>query len=141
MYEPTVWKSGDIITAEKLNKLENGVESAGGGEESNIVTVLFTYDRQDDQNNSVYRYSVSYDQLLQAFNDGKAMRGLMTNATTPSVNVNTTYGDEDYPDGFEFVFLEYSAIGLVVYTLGIYDTSAGTSILYSHRIPFEGTTN
>ena len=30
MYEPTVWNSGDIITAEKLNKLENGVDDSIG---------------------------------------------------------------------------------------------------------------
>ena len=29
-YEPTNWKSGDIITSAKLNKLENGVAGAGG---------------------------------------------------------------------------------------------------------------
>lgn len=30
-YTPTQWATGDIITAEKLNKLENGVANAGGG--------------------------------------------------------------------------------------------------------------
>lgn len=30
-YEPTNWKKGDVITAEKLNKLEDGVASGGGG--------------------------------------------------------------------------------------------------------------
>ena len=30
-YEPTIWNTGDIITKEKLNKLENGVKSAGEG--------------------------------------------------------------------------------------------------------------
>lgn len=29
-YTPTVWNTGDTITAEKLNKLENGVASGGG---------------------------------------------------------------------------------------------------------------
>lgn len=28
-YEPTVWQSGDIVTAEKLNKIENGIVSGG----------------------------------------------------------------------------------------------------------------
>lgn len=28
-YTPTVWANGDIITAEKLNKLENGLRSGG----------------------------------------------------------------------------------------------------------------
>ena len=30
-YTPTNWQTGDIVTAEKLNKLENGVASGGGG--------------------------------------------------------------------------------------------------------------
>lgn len=29
-YTPTVWQTGDTITAEKLNKLENGVANIGG---------------------------------------------------------------------------------------------------------------
>ena len=28
-YEKTTWQNGDVITAEKLNNLENGVENAG----------------------------------------------------------------------------------------------------------------
>lgn len=31
-YEPTNWQTGDIITAEKLNKLEQGVSSGSGGQ-------------------------------------------------------------------------------------------------------------
>ena len=27
-YEKTNWQKGDVITAEKLNKIENGIESA-----------------------------------------------------------------------------------------------------------------
>lgn len=30
-YTPTEWKKGDIVTSEKLNKLETGVADAGGG--------------------------------------------------------------------------------------------------------------
>ena len=30
-YNKTTWATGDIVTAEKLNKLEDGVEDAGGG--------------------------------------------------------------------------------------------------------------
>ena len=29
-YEPTVWETGDVVTAEKMNKLERGVVNAGG---------------------------------------------------------------------------------------------------------------
>ena len=31
-YTPTVWQCGDVVSAEKLNKLENGLaECCGGG--------------------------------------------------------------------------------------------------------------
>lgn len=30
-YTPTEWQSGDIVTSAKLNKIENGIASAGGG--------------------------------------------------------------------------------------------------------------
>lgn len=36
-YEPTEWKCGDTITAEKLNKLEEAVANAGGGAEPLII--------------------------------------------------------------------------------------------------------
>lgn len=39
-YEPTVWKNGDVITAEKLNKLENGVGSAGGGQGDSPIFIV-----------------------------------------------------------------------------------------------------
>lgn len=29
-YDPTNWKSGDVVTAAKLNKLEQGVANSGG---------------------------------------------------------------------------------------------------------------
>lgn len=31
-YQPTEWKTGDIITAEKLNNIERGIGESGGGE-------------------------------------------------------------------------------------------------------------
>lgn len=30
-YEPTVWKTGDVVTSEKLNKIENELANGGGG--------------------------------------------------------------------------------------------------------------
>ena len=29
MYEPTTWRTGDVVTSAKLNKLEKGVEDSG----------------------------------------------------------------------------------------------------------------
>ena len=30
-YDKTVWADGDLITAERMNKIENGIEDAQGG--------------------------------------------------------------------------------------------------------------
>lgn len=49
-YEPTVWKSGDVVTSAKLNKLEQGVAGGGGGGEggNGVLAVHSVYDEQQD---------------------------------------------------------------------------------------------
>ena len=49
-YTPTEWQSGDIVTSEKLNKIENGIASAGSevfmvGGTYNEETGYFTMDK------------------------------------------------------------------------------------------------
>lgn len=46
-YEPTVWKTGDIVSSEKLNKLEEGVAGAGSGSGPNVVRVNISFDETD----------------------------------------------------------------------------------------------
>lgn len=43
-YTPTEWKTGDVVTSAKLNKLEQGVADAGGG---GALVVEFTYNASD----------------------------------------------------------------------------------------------
>lgn len=40
-YEPTTWKSGDVVTSSKLNKMEKGIEdaNAGGGGGGGVLRV------------------------------------------------------------------------------------------------------
>lgn len=45
-YEPTTWQCGDTITAEKLNKMEQGIAESGGGKE--IVTLNIVHYTNDD---------------------------------------------------------------------------------------------
>lgn len=51
-YEPTNWKTGDVVTSAKLNKLENAVAGAGG------VLVI------NDQNNTLDK---TYQEIENAF--------------------------------------------------------------------------
>lgn len=37
-YTPTEWKNGDTITASAMNKIENGIANAGGGDYDLIIT-------------------------------------------------------------------------------------------------------
>ena len=72
-YTPTNWQNGDVITADKLNKLENGVASAGGGSEELLVT--FTIVNGDED------YELSADktfaEVSYAITEGIPVRGVM----------------------------------------------------------------
>lgn len=52
-YTPTVWKTGDIITAEKLNNIEEGIANAGGGE-SDFTTAQVTVVNESAQTEDIY---------------------------------------------------------------------------------------
>ncbi len=44
-YTPTNWKTGDVVTSAKLNKLEQGVADAGGGSSGGgVLVVNITFD-------------------------------------------------------------------------------------------------
>lgn len=59
-YEKTNWQTGDIITAEKLNKLENGVSNGGGIE-------LVTATKEDD----LITLNASWNDVYNAITSGK----------------------------------------------------------------------
>lgn len=62
-YTPTTWKDGDIITAEKLNKIENGI--AG-----DVVWVEITVAPEGE---SGTRLQSSYGEIEEALLAGKAV--------------------------------------------------------------------
>ena len=39
-YEKQTWQTGDVVTAEKLNHIEDGIDGAGGGGGSLLVTLV-----------------------------------------------------------------------------------------------------
>lgn len=70
-YEPTNWQNGDIITAEKLNKMENGI--------GNLIIEWI-----DDENDLL----VSYQDITDALSIGKM------------VYLKHTFIDENIPTSF-----------------------------------------
>lgn len=63
-YEPTNWKTGDVVTSTKLNKLEQGVSDAGG-----IVAVSRTISMTEG--GAIATLDISYDGIVAAMSAGK----------------------------------------------------------------------
>ena len=64
-YEKTTWETGDIITAEKLNNIENGVESAQGGA---------FYAQVEQVGEDTYGFAnCEYADIVEAYNNGKVI--------------------------------------------------------------------
>jgi len=61
-YTKTNWKDGDVISAEKMNKIEQGIEDAGASGGSGGVLVV-------DIN------TATFSEMYQAVQDGKAVLG------------------------------------------------------------------
>ena len=59
-YIPTNWQTWDIVTAEKLNKLENGIMSG-------VLYIPVTY----DYNTGITTLEASYDDITNAINNGQ----------------------------------------------------------------------
>jgi hypothetical protein len=70
-YTPTEWKNGDVITAEKLNKLEDGVASAGGGVEPFVVTF------SQPEFGGAVTADKTYTEIHEALQQGKVVSGIL----------------------------------------------------------------
>ena len=64
-YTPTEWKSGDVITAEKLNNIENGDASAGGG---SISEPIITFNQEPPQ--MTWSCDKTFSELQNLLNSG-----------------------------------------------------------------------
>lgn len=78
-YAPTQWNTGDVVTAEKLNKLEQGVAAAGGGSgDGNLLVVDATATRTNDAETnenivSTVTFDKTFAELKSAYEGGAVM--------------------------------------------------------------------
>lgn len=79
-YNKTIWKSGDVVTSEKLNKLENGVAEAGGG--LPIIFIAF------DINSNTKSLNITPNDIIDEDNNIKAIPLLSMSET---VDGDTTH--------------------------------------------------
>lgn len=75
-YTPTTWATGDVITADKLNNMENGILNAGsGGGGGGVVTYTFTIKEgevvQGRQMYDVVETDATPQSVLESIESGK----------------------------------------------------------------------
>ena len=87
-YVKTNWETGDIITAEKLNNIEGGVESAQPNVEFFIIHVTKTV---DEQFNRHFTADKTFSEIVAAASAGKILA--MTNPEANGMYIfPSTYG-------------------------------------------------
>ena len=83
-YTPTNWQSGDKVTAEKLNKIEQGIANA-----SAVVVLTETY----DSTNNVYTLNKSWSEMYQSMSSGTMfILPLSITGDYPGVQIVSIYG-------------------------------------------------
>ena len=68
-YTKTTWQTGDTITAEKLNKIEDQVaanEEAISQIDTSLMTVTYTYNNETER----YTTQATFGEVLEAFENG-----------------------------------------------------------------------
>ncbi len=65
-YEPTTWETGDTITANKLNKMENGIADA-----NDLAPLLVTVTVTTEDNTTYHTANKTFNEVNTAFSAGR----------------------------------------------------------------------
>jgi hypothetical protein len=93
-YTPTNWKSGDVVTSAKLNKLEQGVANAGGG----ALVVTATNGTLDKTYQEVHDAMASSGAVLANQVGNYTLFAFAGSNGLGQYHVDTAMGDEFYTD-------------------------------------------
>ncbi len=123
-YEAHEWETGEVITAEKLNNLENGVYEA----QNNVLIV----DTHWDNTTSKDMINLPFEKIVEATNNGKIII-LNYGRPIPLTPNSTPSGIDSYWGVYITGFLStHSSTGLITYHIdnsGVLEhTSARISI-------------
>ena len=83
VYEPTVWKTGNIVSSQKLNKIQNGIAN-------NNVIILEQTIVQDGNTTTHTLTGMTAEEVYNAFLNGK----------TILIYVQEEQDDENYSEGY-----------------------------------------
>ena len=101
-YEKRTWSTGEIITADKLNHMEDGIANSGsgsGGTSTNILIVTFT------GSGSTYTCDKTYEEILNAIDNGDVVIGRCSNYGCIQVYKQMNGGTQKYEIQFYLGFI------------------------------------
>ena len=69
-YEKYTWSDGETITADKLNHMEDGIESGGGSGTDESIHIISCHDEEDEGESFAFT-DESYEQIVQWLQAGE----------------------------------------------------------------------
>ena len=126
-YEPHVWETGEVITAQKLNHMEDSIGAF-------YVPVTVT---MNDQSQPTYSTEVSVYDILDAYNSGKAVYVAITDEGAVNI-LSLSYIFTDGSPSFGFnrttVVGGLDTFTIIVFTAQIEMSQSGTVVnVYTNR--------
>lgn len=73
-YDKQTWVSGEVITATKLNHMEDGIAGAGSGGGSFIITITTTWTQEGDDWISTNEFDKTPAEALAAYEAGQTIK-------------------------------------------------------------------
>lgn len=95
-YTPNTWKSGDVVTSAKLNKLEQGVANASGGSSGGGVLFVTV-----GENNICDK---SYNDIKTAIEDGTLPILVIPSGDEDTLDMMYMYSNGLSENGFFYVY-------------------------------------
>lgn len=90
-YTPTDWKTGDVIIAEKLNHLEEGVATATSSS-TTIFPIVINY----DETTKTFTLSRTWQEIHDAIDSGELIRCTFTDRLQSCTSIQTEYFTNHY---------------------------------------------
>ena len=99
-YEPTQWRSGDTITSERLNKMEQGIAGGGSGDAYVLHTTMTVTPAENENGNPTVTYS-----SVELREDGLPMWLIIDNQIGQN---NTTFAEVEFLNTYDNEIFNYN---------------------------------
>lgn len=111
-YTPTNWQCGDVVTAEALNKIEQGIASASGGSSPTAPLILNVETDETDPENPIVQITTPYSEIKAAYLSGRAV---ILDPVLVGKQYMSMIGMNDFNPGGKVVFLNSTGDGYDVF--------------------------